>query len=166
MSYNVSTGVTNAWINPNSGDFGGSAPAVTLTDTDGTPSSSIGKFILRQDSTGETPSMNVDELRIGTTWADVTPVTLSIADNVIQGFKVFPNPAVEMTNLQFNLNEASNVTVEMYNAMGQIVFTDLMGEVNGFQSVEISTSDLEAGIYMINVNVNGNVITKRVSVAK
>lgn len=88
------------------------------------------------------------------------------AATAVEFAKVFPNPAVDMTNLQFNLNQASNVTVEMYNAMGQIVYSNTLGEVNGFQNVEISTSDLESGVYLLNVNVDGNVITKTVSVAK
>lgn len=85
---------------------------------------------------------------------------------VLDFAKVFPNPAVDMTNVQFNLNAAANVTVEVINVMGQVVFTNSLGEVNGLQNVEIATSDLEAGIYLININVDGDVITKRVSVAK
>jgi hypothetical protein len=80
--------------------------------------------------------------------------------------KVFPNPAVDMTNVQFNLTDASNVTVELTNVFGQIVFSDNLGEVNGLQNVEVSTSDLESGIYLVNINVDGNILTKRISVIK
>ena len=71
-----------------------------------------------------------------------------------------------MTNVQFNLTEAANVTVEVFNVYGQIVFSDNMGEVNGLQNVEVSTADLESGMYIVNINVNGNVLSKRVSVVK
>lgn len=80
--------------------------------------------------------------------------------------KVFPNPAVDMTNVQFNLTEAANVTVEVFNVYGQIVFSDNMGEVNGMQNVEVSTANLESGMYIVNINVNGNILSKRVSVVK
>ncbi|MFT4601191.1 MAG: hypothetical protein ACI857_001369 [Arenicella sp.] len=86
--------------------------------------------------------------------------------NGVDFAKVFPNPAVDMTNVQFNLTEASDVTVEVMNTFGQIVFSDKLGEVNGLQNVEVATSDLESGIYLININVNGNVLTKRISVIK
>ena len=73
MSYNVDNGEINAWINPDSSSFeAGTPPAADFTNTDGSPTS-IDRFMLRQDSTGETPDMDMDELRIGTTWASVTP---------------------------------------------------------------------------------------------
>jgi hypothetical protein len=72
MSYSVDDGSTACWINPSSADFGGTAPTATLTSTDGSPNN-ISKFFLRQDSNGETPAIELDELRIGTSWADVTP---------------------------------------------------------------------------------------------
>ncbi|MDX9695487.1 MAG: T9SS type A sorting domain-containing protein [Bacteroidales bacterium] len=73
LSYTIETGVVSAWINPSSADFGGTAPTATLTSTDATPATSISKFFIRQDSPEETPTMEIDEIRIGTTWADVTP---------------------------------------------------------------------------------------------
>lgn len=87
-------------------------------------------------------------------------------NEAISQLSVYPNPAVEMTTVQFNLEEASNVTIEMYNAVGQIVYSNNLGEVNGMQSIEIGTSNLEAGIYMINMNVDGDIITRKVSVTK
>src|SRR5690606_18093135 len=80
MSYNIDTGDHALWINPDSGDLGGSAPAFTMSGTDATPASSIGQFVIRQDSTGETPDMFLDELRIGNTWAEVTGGALSVND--------------------------------------------------------------------------------------
>ncbi len=68
--------VSSLWINPNSTDFAaGSAPAPTLTTTaTGTDLTGISRFFLRQDSATETPTVIVDELRIGSDWASVTPV--------------------------------------------------------------------------------------------
>ena len=74
MSYNLDDGVVSAWINPASTDFeAATVPTATLTSTEATPATKLSKFILRQDSDGETPFMELDELRLGTTWADVTP---------------------------------------------------------------------------------------------
>ena len=54
----------------------------------------------------------------------------------------------------------------MVNALGQVVFSNNMGDVNGVQNVMIDGSDLGEGIYMINITVNENVITKRLSIVK
>lgn len=80
--YTFNTGSTtddavDLWINPSPGSFGaGSPPAPTLTATlTGTDLSLIDQFTFRQNTSGNTPAaMTFDELRIGFTWADVTPV--------------------------------------------------------------------------------------------
>lgn len=64
------------WINPASGSFGsGTAPAplLSVTNTGGTDLSSIGYFFVRQKSTTETPIVEMDEIRVALSWAEVTP---------------------------------------------------------------------------------------------
>jgi hypothetical protein len=63
--------IARLWINP--GNLGeATAPAPTLIDntTDIGTDITVASVILRQSPT---PSLKVDELRVGTTWADVTP---------------------------------------------------------------------------------------------
>lgn len=79
---------------------------------------------------------------------------------------VYPNPAVDMTTVEFNLSATSNVTIQIVNTLGQVVYANAMGDVTGTQKVQVNTADLEAGIYLINISVDGNVVTKRISVVK
>jgi hypothetical protein len=64
------------WINPDPSSFGGSEPATLLTTSTGTDAASgIDRFNFRQNGTTDAPAgMQWDELRVGDTWADVTPV--------------------------------------------------------------------------------------------
>jgi hypothetical protein len=66
--------VTRLWINPAPATFGqGTAPPTSLVHTGfDIYQSQIQSFFLRQVDTGPNVTI-VDELRIGTTWADVTP---------------------------------------------------------------------------------------------
>lgn len=80
--------------------------------------------------------------------------------------KVWPNPASSNTNVQFEVNELSRVKVELVNALGQVVYANNLGDVNGVQNLTIDASDLEEGIYMINITVNEKMVTKRLSVVK
>jgi len=67
--------VANLWINPAPSTFGGTEPAPTITDPTGTDLAAAGieRFFLRQDSTNETPGIvNVDAVRVGTSYAEVT----------------------------------------------------------------------------------------------
>lgn len=88
------------------------------------------------------------------------------AIEAVEFAKVFPNPASTQTTVQFELNETANVSIEVINALGQVVYTTNLGNVVGVQNVNINASDLAEGIYMINLKVNDNVITKQLSVVK
>ena len=85
----------STWVNPDASSFEGTIPAATITSTDTSPPSAINLFILRQDSTNETPSIEVDALRISDTWSGVTPkeATASTINSQIEGFAIYPNPA-------------------------------------------------------------------------
>ncbi|MCO5258191.1 MAG: chitobiase/beta-hexosaminidase C-terminal domain-containing protein [Lentimicrobium sp.] len=68
--------VVNIWVNPAAASLGAAIPpaaTATATNTDGTDLGSISQFFIRQDSDSETPFIDMDECRVGTSWADVTP---------------------------------------------------------------------------------------------
>jgi hypothetical protein len=66
--------VSRLWINPSYIDFSAlSAPTATITATGGTDlTGGVNGFLLR--GANGSPSGKIDELRIATTWAGVTPV--------------------------------------------------------------------------------------------
>jgi hypothetical protein len=69
--------LANLWINPNSSSFSaGTEPSATLsTTTSGNDSGNLTRFYFRQDDSTHTPGTIIfDELRVGSSWADVTPV--------------------------------------------------------------------------------------------
>jgi hypothetical protein len=70
------------WINPPSSSFGSNAPpAATLTTTTGDPltGSGIYSFCLFNRSTAEFNGIIIDQLAIGTHWADVTLTNFPLA---------------------------------------------------------------------------------------
>jgi hypothetical protein len=79
ISYQLVTGTTNdivkMWINPTPGS---SEPSPTLTATNTLVDlANVNRILIRQDATTTTPFIEMDELRIGTTWADVTPSSVT-----------------------------------------------------------------------------------------
>jgi hypothetical protein len=159
-SYNMDTREINLWVNPDASTFENTAPTATITSTDGdtTPPSSINSFILRQDSANETPSIEMDELRIATSWAEVTPkeATASLDKNDIEGFAVYPNPVEGKT---FKITTASFTTksIQIFNVLGKKVFTK---EVNGVNN-DINVASLNAGIYILKVVEEGKTASKK-----
>jgi len=74
VNYDRSTSPTTAtlWINPTS--LGGAEPGTgSVTNSTGTGTfNEFGSICLRNNA--NTPKVEIDEIRVGTTWADVTPV--------------------------------------------------------------------------------------------
>ncbi len=72
---------------------------------------------------------------------------------------IYPNPA----NSILNVTSTSNInTVEVFNMMGQKVTTV---KVNDTQA-QINTSNLSTGVYMVRLNTENGVITKKFTVAR
>lgn len=83
VSYDFVTGATNdtsrLWINPTLGAT--TPPTADLTATAiGTDLAAAGRINLRQPSDNSGMSLEVDEIRAGTTWASVTPAKSGVDD--------------------------------------------------------------------------------------
>jgi hypothetical protein len=86
VKYDKSTSPTTAslWVNPSS--LGGAEPTGSVSNTSGTGTfSTFASICLRNNAT--TPKVEIDEIRIGATWADVTP-TGTIAAPTIQASNI------------------------------------------------------------------------------
>lgn len=82
-------------------------------------------------------------------------------------FGVYPNPTSSMTNVNYTLASEGTVTIEVVNMLGERVVSVNKGtQQAGTYNNQIDFSNLNAGIYMINFNVDGVVSTTRLTVAK
>jgi hypothetical protein len=75
MAYTLSgvgAGTASLWVDPTSSSFGGSAPTADVSLTGGT-STAIDDVGYKAQSSGGTSTFLLDDVYIGTTWADVTP---------------------------------------------------------------------------------------------
>ncbi|MEI6311862.1 MAG: T9SS type A sorting domain-containing protein [Bacteroidota bacterium] len=71
---------------------------------------------------------------------------------------LFPNPAVDMTNLTFNVVGEQELTVKIIDAKGQVVEQETGIYTSGKQNMTINTKDFANGNYTINVSgKNANV---------
>ena len=147
MAYDLDNDEFKMWVVPDATTFGtNTPPAAHVTDT-GATSATINRFILRQDSTTETPLIDFDELRIGTSWKDVTsnPVA-SVKNNAIEGFATYPNP---VTNNRFTVSSSSSdkKQVSIFNVLGKRV---LITNFSGISS-NIDVSNISSGLYILKV---------------
>ena len=83
---------------------------------------------------------------------------------VVEGFKVFPNPAQDVANVEFAVNESQHTKVSIMNALGQEVITTDVQAQPGMNRVVLSTQKLESGVYFVKVGSEGAQQTERLIV--
>jgi hypothetical protein len=85
--------------------------------------------------------------------------------NLSAGVSVYPNPANDFINVAYGLTNNSVVTVDVINVVGERVMTEYIGsQAAGNYTSRLDVSNLSAGVYMLNVTINGTSNTVRVSV--
>ena len=154
--------VANIWINPASQDFGTGTeptPTLTVTNTGGTDLTSIKRILIRQDSDTETPAMDIDEIRVGDTWAQVTPTGALSSDATVTStvYTVDSNagtitnvPLSEtLANFKANITPAAGATFEVYQSDGTTVATDLQ---TGYKLICTAEDGTTKKTYTITLN--------------
>ena len=123
--------VSSLWVNPSSSTFGaGTAPATLLSVVGGSdPAGGISTFIVRQGNNQAPKAAIVDELRIDTTWAQVTPPS----DHVWNG------------SVNTDWSDSGNWTGSEANGAGQ--FAVFGAGAGGFVSASASPKTLGSIIF-------------------
>ena len=98
-------------------------------------------------------------------FAAFTTSNVDEMDNIARYIGVYPNPANDIAGIEIDLLDRSDVSMTVVNAMGQTVFADAQTLDAGIQKVQVPTAELSAGLYFVNVNVNGVSKTLRLNVA-
>ncbi|MFT6335954.1 MAG: thiol-disulfide isomerase/thioredoxin [Halioglobus sp.] len=79
---------------------------------------------------------------------------------------VSPNPASDFTNVEINVGNSADVSIQVTDMMGQLVSKRNLGTVTGKQNVGYDVSDLATGTYVFKVIAGDKVATQKVSVIK
>lgn len=89
----------------------------------------------------------------------------SITEHMVySNLKVFPNPATELVNINFNLDHVSNVTITMHDLSGKQLFIIAQDpEMNqGEHHFSSQVTSLSKGVYFIELNIDGYKVVKKV----
>ncbi len=149
VKYDRSTTPTTAtlWINPT---LGGTEPATGgISNTSGVNTfPSFASICIRNNAT--TPKAYIDEIRVGASYADVTPISgvgITKRDPAQKQTTIYPNPAKSFFNVKA---PEGDYLVTINNTVGSLVKSV---DLNSTGKVEMS--DLRPGIYYVTVqNVN------------
>ncbi len=96
--------------------------------------------------------------------SSIATVSLSELDQV-SDYSVFPNPSAGKVNITFNLLNEANVSVQLTDALGNVVYTEEASAMPaGEHAASFNGTNLASGMYFVNLNVNGQIITKRLTI--
>ena len=91
----------------------------------------------------------------------------SIEENIFSSVKLYPNPANEQLNLEFDLASASEVIVQLFNSQGQSVYSNIINESKtGLHKVNIPTGELSEGLYHVELISGAQQLNKAVVIAR
>ncbi|MES2565625.1 MAG: T9SS type A sorting domain-containing protein [Bacteroidota bacterium] len=86
--------------------------------------------------------------------------------NVIEAVELFPNPTSNETALTVSLINESNVTVNIINNVGQVVYTSSAELSAGSSVLQLDTKNYASGIYNVIITSASGSVTKKLSVTK
>ncbi len=110
-------------------------------------------------SFGSTPLTNAGDHDIFVAKLDITS-PLPIVKNKPQPIRIYPNPASNELNIEFEEDEIFNLGIIMFNSLGDVVFSSKESDPTLKTTIDISP--LTAGIYFIEVNVDGKRVVKKI----
>ncbi|MEX2361992.1 MAG: T9SS type A sorting domain-containing protein, partial [Balneolaceae bacterium] len=130
--------------------LGGIPLAAVTTDIDGTERSAEHPY--KGAFEGDTPVPNEA--------ITDTPSSFSLSQN-------YPNPFNPTSNIVFNLPQAHDVKLEVYNINGQLVRTLVNDRMSaGEHTVQFDAGDLASGIYVYRIIAGSFVQTKKMTLIK
>lgn len=94
-------------------------------------------------------------------------IRLNAVEEAIAGVSVMPNPVAINGSLEYTITEAGNVSVTLYNAVGEEIEM-LVNETKlaGTYSVDLNAASLAPGRYIVKLVNGSNVVTSSVSVVR
>lgn len=88
-------------------------------------------------------------------------------DNGAKLYQNYPNPTNGLTSVVYELPSSANVTFEVMDITGKVVVSSFEGsKPAGKHLLELNTNDLRSGVYFYSINVNGNKLTKKMTITK
>lgn len=85
---------------------------------------------------------------------EVPVFTLALGQNM-------PNPATDAVKIPVTLEKAGAVNFTMVNLLGAVVVREQFSGVQGQNTLNFNVANLEAGLYLYSIDVNGKRLTKR-----
>ena len=89
-------------------------------------------------------------------------ISVSEQELNVQSANIYPNPTATDAVVKFNLNNASDVVVNVCDVTGKVMFSNTMSNLtSGAHQFDILARDWNSGVYFVNLSSNGATVTKK-----
>ena len=82
---------------------------------------------------------------------------LDITQDDFGSFVLYPNPAHDNLTLEFTGNQQGNPVVNIYDVVGKKIITERFVSTEGSNKLNINTAALNKGIYILEIETNGEI---------
>ncbi|MBP7273984.1 MAG: T9SS type A sorting domain-containing protein [Saprospiraceae bacterium] len=98
----------------------------------------------------------------------LTPTSCALSTNTIlsqENIAIYPNPSNENVNIALQLFKDANVSIEIYNTLGQLIRTEQFGKGSNF-SRTLSVRELNNGIYTLKIKADTEIARAQLNVLR
>jgi hypothetical protein len=152
--------------------WGNYDPAPAQRDSDFYDSSATGQFVVFVQTNNAIPADGIPakyifqsaSAPVNTT--HTTPAGIEEIANAVS-FEMYPNPTNNSTNIAFNLTKDQNVNLEVYNMLGEKVYSNNQGMIpSGQHIISINASNLQNGIYFVRFTADNVPTTQKLIIQR
>ena len=93
-------------------------------------------------------------------WEDQVSGIRNVGSSEDALVNVYPNPAWRVVNVQLPASNTESVAIKLLDATGKLVYAHIHQALNG--NITVQLPPLSAGIYMMQINSNGNYFSKKI----
>lgn len=141
-------------------DYGSAGmPKIVILASDGTSN------IVYFNKTSGVSSTNVQDAIDAAIAGNTTGINKDIKS--VSNFSVFPNPSNGLSNITFSLNQTTNVSINIYNQLGELVSEEFSGQLSmGENTIKVNTSGFDNGVYFVKIYSSEKTSTRKLIVSR
>lgn len=94
-------------------------------------------------------------------WGEIVGIA---EKEVVNQFSIYPNPATSVATISIDLVNEATVAVSMVDLSGKVVAERNYGTMSGSSAIELNTTNMHSGVYLVKVVIDGVERTERLVV--
>jgi hypothetical protein len=98
-------------------------------------------------------------------WTAEWEIANTSVEDQVEGFDqlmVYPNPAENMLNISFNVEQNQSLEVRLISATGKVVYSENANDFSGYYVNTLNLTDFAKGVYFLSLTNDNGTVNKKV----